>query len=135
LDDSQSSSTGFYSECSDNVTGTGCLYVVSSSSGSCSDPEDEDTTFVRNIGHCSQIFVNINSVKIDMRWCKELHYVPFNIVFTLHLTLLSRYSDSLWAGRSGGRIPVGTRFSALVQTHLGAHPTSYTMGIGSLSWG
>jgi hypothetical protein len=41
----------------------------------------------------------------------------------------------LRAGRSGDRIPVGTRFSALVQTGPGAQPAFYTMGIGSLSPG
>jgi len=34
------------------------------------------------------------------------------------------------AGRSGDRILVGVRFSAPVQTGPGAHPASYTMGIG-----
>ena len=34
--------------------------------------------------------------------------------------------------RSGDRIPVATRFSAPVQTNPGAHPTSCTMGTGSL---
>ena len=43
----------------------------------------------------------------------------------------SWYSDWLWAGRSGDRIPVGARFSAPVQTGSGAHPASCTMGIGS----
>jgi hypothetical protein len=46
-----------------------------------------------------------------------------------------QYSDSLQAGRSGDRIPVGARFSAPVQTGPGAHPASYTMRTGYLSPG
>ena len=34
----------------------------------------------------------------------------------------------LWAGWSGDRMPVGTRFAVLVQTGPGAHPASCTMG-------
>jgi hypothetical protein len=41
---------------------------------------------------------------------------------------LSWYSDWLWAGRSGDRIPVGARFFAHIQTGPGAHPASCTMG-------
>ena len=53
---------------------------------------------------------------------------------------LSRYSDWLRAGLSVDRIPVGSRFSAPVQTGPGPHPTSCTMGTGSFlgvksSWG
>ena len=47
----------------------------------------------------------------------------------------SRHSDSLRAARSGDRIPVGARHSALVQTGPEAHPASCTMGTGSLSQG
>ena len=43
----------------------------------------------------------------------------------------SRYSDSLRAGRSGDRIPMGTKFSAPVQTVPGAYPASCTIGTRS----
>ena len=42
------------------------------------------------------------------------------------------YRNSLWRGRSGDQIPVGTRSSATVQNGPGAHPASYTMGTGPL---
>jgi hypothetical protein len=38
------------------------------------------------------------------------------------------FSDLLRAGRSGGRIPVGARFSEPVDASLGANPASCTMG-------
>jgi hypothetical protein len=51
--------------------------------------------------------------------------------YTVTTQCKSRYSDSLQAGRSGDRIPVGARFSAPIQTGHGAHPASYTIGTGS----
>ena len=44
--------------------------------------------------------------------------------------LRSPLSDSLRAGRSVYRIPLGAIFSAPVQTSPGAPPTSYTMDAG-----
>jgi len=39
----------------------------------------------------------------------------------IHIALIcSQYSDSLWAGQSEDRIPVGVRFSAPIQTGPGA---------------
>jgi len=43
----------------------------------------------------------------------------------------SRYGKSLRAGWSGGRNPVGAKFSAPVQTGPGAHPASYEVVTGS----
>ena len=70
----------------------------------------------------------------------------FKILYFLNLPLLrkmnlsfikltlgyrSQYRDSVWAGRSGNRIPVWERFPAPVQTGSGSYPSSSTMGIGS----
>ena len=48
---------------------------------------------------------------------------------------LSRYKNSLRAGRSVDRMPVRVRFSVPVQTGPGALLASYAMGTGSLSPG
>jgi hypothetical protein len=48
---------------------------------------------------------------------------------------LSRYSESLRAGRSGDRMPVSAILSPPVPTGPGAYPTSYKMGTGSFPGG
>jgi len=45
---------------------------------------------------------------------------------------LSLYSDSLRAGRSGDRIPLGARLTTPVHSGPGAHPACCTMGAGFL---
>jgi hypothetical protein len=66
---------------------------------------------------------------------KDLRTPIYINMACLHVFMLfvnvGRDSDSLRAGRSGDRIPVGVRFSATVQTGPVPHPTSYTMGTGS----
>jgi len=54
-----------------------------------------------------------------------------NISKICFLYMVRKYSDWIGAGRSGDRIPVGSRFSVPVQTDPGAHPASYIMCTGS----
>jgi len=63
------------------------------------------------------------------------HYSFFRVLLNVWARYLSRYSDWLRAGRSGDRISVDARFSALVQTGPGPHPSSCTMGTGSFPGG
>jgi hypothetical protein len=53
------------------------------------------------------------------------------LISTLVLSCHVGGYDLLRVGRSGGRIPVGPWFCALVQTRAGAHSGSCTMGTGS----
>ena len=53
------------------------------------------------------------------------HQVVVVVVIIMSARKLSRYSTSVWAERSGDRIPVGVIFTA-----PGTHPASPTVGTG-----
>ena len=81
---------------------------------------------------CYQIFYK-QIICMKNRWLQH-HFRSLRYHFLLKILPLqcgtgqcSRYSNSLWAGRSGDQIPVGARFSAPVQISSGANPASYTM--------
>jgi len=58
------------------------------------------------------------------------HQVVVVVVIIMSARKLSRYSTSVWAERSGDRIPVGVRFTAPLLTAPGTHPASPTVGTG-----
>ena len=59
--------------------------------------------------------MKIGAVKFTLKGIKEF----ISALSTFGPGYLSRYSDSLRAGRSGDRIPVGARLSAPVHTYPG----------------
>ena len=61
--------------------------------------------------------------------CYESQPLLLLLLLLLYLPLSSRYSDWLWAGRSGIESRWGRDFSP-VQTGPGAHPASCKMGTG-----
>ena len=75
-------------------------------------------------------YYQLTARQVFMRPAAEFKNFICNTKFS-GLGQLSRYSDSLRAGRSGNRSPLGTRFSAPVQTGPGAHPPIHTMDTGS----
>ena len=85
------------------------------------------------LGRMKQLAVVTSHTK--MFNLKTFYVLPTQCVyvFCVDLSDNSRHSYNwLRDGRSGDRIPVGGRFSAPVQTGLGAHPTSYTTSTGFL---
>jgi len=74
------------------------------------------------------------------RMLKEASYKRVRVDFRVNNGHCRNYSSLIpplgyGAGRSGDPNPVGERFSAPVQTGPGDHPTTNTIGIGSLSQG
>ena len=69
----------------------------------------------------SKYYVRIFTILLHVSWAGKL----------------SRYSDSLWAGQSGDRIPMGEEIFPPVQTGPWAYPASCTMGLsrGVKRWG
>jgi len=58
-------------------------------------------------------------------------YIFAEILCPLEISDGFLYGLLIYYACFGDRIPVGARFSAPVQTCIRAHPSSYTMGIGS----
>ena len=93
--------------------------------------------------HCSDIILFWNSASLTHFLLVMLNIYMFPLSTALGLLLVDLVGQDglvdiatwLRAGRSGDRIPVGTRFSAPVQTGPGVHPASYTNGTGCLSGG
>ena len=82
-------------------------------------------------GYVSQrlLFAQTNlQLTVKWLWQIQIFYQPTYLEWARQL---SQYSDWLRSGRSGDRIPVGSTFSAPVQTGRGSHPASCTMGTGS----
>jgi len=69
------------------------------------------------------------SSSVPPRQCISNQYHTL-IFIPLSSMVWAGIAHSLRAGRSGDRIPVGLRFSALVQKSPGAYPASCTMGTG-----
>ena len=101
---------------------------VSSGLGGMSGAQPKAAVIAGCIGVIAEVVLNT---------CSFLFSV--SVLFIAGPEWLSPYSDSLRAGGFRDRIPVGTRFSAPVQTGPGAHPASYIGYRGyprdKLSWG
>jgi hypothetical protein len=90
--------------------------------------QHQGTLRLKSLWGCVVILVElfgISSIRIQYSCHKAiLNYMMHNVY------LVGRVAQSVLAGWSGDRIPVGARFFAHVQTGPGAHAASCTMGTG-----
>ena len=77
------------------------------------------------------LFFSWVSARLLYLFTKTLYEFPLSSRLYCGLGWRGRYSDLVQAAWSGDRIPVGTLFSAAIQTIPGANPFSYAMGTGS----
>ena len=83
----------------------------------------------------SQFFPHIRFFKWAENCHNKVHHLNNGEPHTfVRAGLRSRYRDWLRAGRSGDRIPVGARYSALIHTALGPTQPS-VQSVPGLSWG
>ena len=89
--------------------------------------------FIYNKSNRCTNFPNLFWLKITLYMFRAVPLPIIRSSLTVHLALIYviRFEDSLRAGRSGDRIPVDTRFSALVQSGIGTHLALYTAGYWS----
>jgi hypothetical protein len=121
------------------------IIIVSSSSteAACSIMDASFAICYRSTCVCYPLLILPNSVLIIYYWCCSVTSYADKSCFNLYLTsensverddsvgIVTRYGlDGL-----GIKSRCKARCAASVQTGPGAHPVSYTMGTGSLSWG
>ena len=120
------------------------IHKIATSSSSSSTPLSPSNTiffflYVRKIGKIGKLQNTIRMKGFVEDNNKDTY--KFWYFFKVRLDLnVGRCSSvgigtELRAGRSGDRIPMEVRFSALFQTEPGAHPASCAMGIGSFPGG
>ena len=82
---------------------------------------------------CTRVRTGVTVTLPPEQWGQFGNVLALQVKSNRYMGRSGRDRDLLRAGRSGDRIPVHGRFSAAVKTGPGGHPTTCTMGTGSLS--